>query len=126
MLFGAISLLTSDIYTLVVNKKLGFVLQESKSLICRRRYKAHKLSDFKELHIVRRGHVSRDTDTTNYTIIFEFEDGKKLDTIYDRRIKDIKKKYADILLFLGRDEGINFADIKYRDESTTTQKRFVY
>lgn len=90
-------------------------MQETKSIFCKKRYDAHILDDFKRIYIVKTGHVFKDSDTTYYSIIFEFEDGVKMETIYDKNIRDIKKKYADILIYLKKTEGVNFSDIKYRD-----------
>lgn len=69
-LIGFIAFLTSEIYTLEINKYLGIVAQMRKNLMCRKRFDFGKLSGLKDIIIVRRGHQARDTDTTYFILEF--------------------------------------------------------
>ncbi|KAL4463054.1 hypothetical protein ABPG72_009197 [Tetrahymena utriculariae] len=125
-LVGFFAIATSEVYTLVINKNLdAFIQRKTPLLIGRSFYQGHVLKDLKAIFIEKRGHVARDTDTTNYYIVFEFEDGIKIDTVYDRKIQSIKYKYAEILIYLDREKDVDFSDIKYYDLATYNYK-FVY
>ena len=123
---GLFTFLTSEIYTLVINKRLGMIMQEKKTILCKKTYSAHVLRDLKSITIVRKGHIARDTDTTTFVIEFTFEDGDRMDTIHERTLRAIKKKYADITIYLEREANVDFGDVKYRDESTSSGERFKY
>ena len=43
-----------------------------------------------------------------------------METFYDSKISDIKKKYVEILIFLNKYEGIDLKKIAIIDESTST------